>query len=568
MPAPSANVLILGAGINGAAIARELALSGVGVVLVDAADLASGATAYSSRLIHGGLRYLEYGEFSLVRESLTERTRLLQLAPHFVKPLQLFVPVSTRWGGMLDAPRRFLGLRMRRKGAPQPRGLRLVQAGLGLYDLLARGSPLPRRAIHRTQSGEAPPFPAQKYPWAASYWDSQIVYPERFTLALIADARRAAKEQGAAFHVFTYCQAELAGRVARVRSAPQGDRAKAADEVVHEFQPSAIINATGAWVDATLRRLRIPSPRLMGGTKGSHLLTHHQGLREALAGRGVYAEAEDGRPVFLLPFADGTLIGTTDLPFEQSPETAVAEETEIDYLLNAAQGVFPQFSFTRDDVSLHYSGVRPLPYVDATTPAAITRRHFLKEHSDAAVPLLSVIGGKLTTCRSLAEETAALVLERLGRSAAITSRERPIPGGEDYPDDRAAEEAKKNCLAAELGYRPEQIGAVWRLCGNATKLALSPETGHAAADDRDDLPGTSLPLRFVRHSVRTEWPRALNDLVERRLLLHFHEPLFEACLRRLGELLVEAKLLSPHAVESEIDACRRRLAAHYGKRVV
>lgn len=568
MSSSSPTALILGAGINGAAIARELALNGVGVVLVDTRDISAGATAFSSRLIHGGLRYLEYGEFGLVRESLTERTRLLRLAPQFVRPLQLFVPVASRWGGMRSAPGRFLGRSAKKGDAPEPRGLWVVQMGLGLYDWLAKDSSLPRRAVYRVGSDDTPPFDAAKNRWACAYWDAQIVYPERFTLALIEDVRRLAEEHGAEFRVLTYCEAELDGRSATVRRAGTDEAAATGrGEIVCEFQPAAVINATGAWVDDTLRRLHVSSPRLMGGTKGSHILTHHRGLLESLAGRGVYAEAADGRPVFLLPFGEGTLIGTTDLPFEQPPETAVAAEEEIAYLLQAANGVFPRLGLAREDVSLHYSGVRPLPFADAAQPAAITRRHFLKEHPEATVPLYSVIGGKLTTCRSLAEETAAKVLSRLGREVLATTQTRPIPGGESFPAAPDAVEAAKTQVAAKLGYTRAQIDAVWPLCGVLAEQALGGESLPARPDDRDNLPDTELPLRFVRYSIQREWPRTLDDLIERRLLLHFHEPLTEACLRRLAAEMAAAGLLAPGSLEKVVSHCRERLSKRFGKRV-
>jgi glycerol-3-phosphate dehydrogenase len=240
----------------------------------------------------------------------------------------------------------------------------------------------------------------------------------------------------------------------------------------------------------------------------------------------------------------------------------VASEAEVEYLLKAAGAVFPQLQLSRDDVSLHYSGVRPLPYVDASTPAAITRRHFLKEHEGAEVSLYSVIGGKLTTCRSLAEQAAQTLLPRLGIRASTTSRDRPLPGGE--LSGKHAEAETKKRVALDLDYSPEQIDAVWRLCGGVIKTALASDDS-SRPDDRENLPGTNLPLRFVRYCLAHEWPRRLSDLVERRLLLHFHEQLGEPCLRRLAELMIEAKLLTPEQLDSEIAACRRRLTEHYGK---
>ncbi len=213
-----ASVLILGAGINGAALARELALNGVGVVVVDTHDIAYGATAYSSRLIHGGLRYLEYGDFSLVREALGERTRLLRLAPQFVRPLRLFIPVRNRFGGLMSAARRFLGM----KDKPHPgkvmhRGLWTVRFGLWLYDNYARDPTLPKHRSYHAGDVEVVPVDPAKYPWVCAFSDAQVVFPERFTLALFDDARRLAAQRGTEFRLLTYHEATLQGTTVSVR---------------------------------------------------------------------------------------------------------------------------------------------------------------------------------------------------------------------------------------------------------------------------------------------------------------------------------------------------------------
>src|SRR5215510_7648199 len=174
-------ILVLGGGINGAAVARELVLNGAGVWLVDTADLAFGATAYSSRLIHGGLRYLEFAEFSLVKESLAERGRLLTLAPHLVKPLRLFIPVRNSWGGLTEAAGKFLGLPLGSKKAVH-RGLRVVQVGLWLYDRYARSDDLPDRSLHRPGEPGVPRVNPElaRHLWA--YSDAQITFPERMVI--------------------------------------------------------------------------------------------------------------------------------------------------------------------------------------------------------------------------------------------------------------------------------------------------------------------------------------------------------------------------------------------------
>src|SRR5262245_7971420 len=326
----------------------------------------------------------------------------------------------------MQATRRFLGLKDR-PHFPMSRGLWTVRFGLWLYDKYARDPTLPKHESHRASDPDIVPVDRSKYGWVCAFSDAQVVYPERFTLALLSDARQIAMAQKSEFRVLTYHEAALDGRMVSIRSVAGGSAAPTpAAQVVHQFEPSAIINATGAWVDHTLKSLGIESKRLMGGTKGSHFVTSHARLKELLGGRAVYMEAPDGRPVFILPFINGMLIGTTDEPFEGDPADAVATTPELDYLIAAVNEVFPDVRLARDDIDMHYAGVRPLPHTDAATPGAISRRHWMEPHPKSTVPMYSIIGGKLTTCRSLAEEAAGEILRRLGLPRIADSRERPL----------------------------------------------------------------------------------------------------------------------------------------------
>lgn len=552
-------VLILGAGINGAALARELLLNRVSVCLVDTADLAAGATAYSSRLIHGGLRYLEYGEFDLVRESLAERGRLLRLAPHLVHPLRLVIPVANRFGGLTQSIKRFLRIKSK-PGVAASRGMWLVRTGLWMYDRYANDRQLPQHSAAPLADSCVPGLNDRRYRWVCAYSDAQIRYPERMVVDLLQDARKLADQQGVTFQVFPYHEARLTGqRIEILRFACAGG----SSEPVHCFEPSVIVNATGAWVDLTLARLHVPSKQLMGGTKGSHLITSHPRLRQMLERGGLYAEAADGRPVFVLPFGRATLIGTTDVPFSGNPAGALSSPEEIDYLLQTVNAMFRDLNLSHDDIDLHYSGVRPLPYSGGATPASVTRRHWMEKHRDAPLPMYSIIGGKLTTCRSLAETSAATILARLGMPHVQNSRQRPIPGGENYPTDETALEQQCLQLAKEWNWTTSQVEAVWELCGTRTGQILE----ELADRTPENLPGNHLPCSFVRWVIRHEWATRLGDLVERRLMLLYDPNLNSACLRRLAELLCEEGLLPSGEIDGAVATEAQRLQSHFGKRV-
>jgi len=573
-------IAILGAGINGAALARELLISGVSVAVIDAADIAAGATAWSTRLVHGGLRYLEYGEVELVRESLVERDRLVRLAPHLVRPLEFYLPVRTRLGGMAAAAARLLGCESLARAwqGTRGRGSWTVGMGLRLYDQLPGGSGWPRHRMVRASAGGMPAVDSTAFPLAGLYWDAQLLYPERFTVELLVDARRAAAETGAEFRVFTHHRCRLDGDGMLLVEPVAGDARGAAVRI----EPAAVVNATGAWVDRTLAEAlpKVLSGRLIGGTKGSHLLVRSAPLRAALGDRGIYAEAADGRPVFVLPFGDRlVLVGTTDLPFSGDPDDARTDEAEIDYLLGAVAGILPTVAASRDDVVQHYCGVRPLPFVsrEGGTPASITRRHMLVRHADALPPCWSIVGGKLTTCRSLAETAAAELLGRLGIEVGGSSRDRPMPGwSAGLPAVEAA--AREQAVAAGL---PEDVAArlarhavglygarAVDVCAAIRSAVRSPpgmDSGGLSHAGQALISDVEVPKSAVAWSVREEWATRLEDVVERRLMLVFDERLSRRSLEDIAAVLVGEGVLEKERAAAEVETVAARLRQRYGK---
>jgi glycerol-3-phosphate dehydrogenase len=554
-------VLILGAGVNGCAVARELVLNNVPVVLVDTADIGMGATAKSSRLIHGGLRYLEYADFRLVAESLRERELQLKLAPQFVRPLKLHIPVRRRLGGLVQSACRFLGLTRFGLGralsdlaAFPERGLYTVRLGLWAYDLLARSSRLPGHSVHRVGAPQAPRVDPQQYRWVCSYYDAQMLYPERFVIALLQDARKHADEHGGNFRILPYHRVEWDGRTARVRRLDRDGILL--EPPVASFEPCVIINATGAWGDLTLKALGMERERLFGGTKGSHIITQHPGLREAIGEDGIYAESQDGRLVFILPFGTGTLIGTTDLRFDGPPQEAIATEEEIAYLLEMVNDFVPHLGLARKDVAAHYCGVRPLPYVPSGRTGAIPRGHAVHTSHLAGISLHTLIGGKLTTWRAFGEEVAHLVMSQLGLPGSLQTRERIIPGAIDAGE--SPEEWIRG-MAAQTRHSQAAARFLFDLMGASAAGVLE-----RCEPGEPTLPGLPVTGEMVDQVIRTEWVTRLADLVERRLALVFDGQLSHETLAALADRLVRTGHLLPQERERELADCCGTLQRNYG----
>lgn len=381
----SYDVIVIGAGINGAGIARDAAMRGLKVLLIDKGDPGMGTTIASTRLIHGGLRYLEHFEFGLVRESLREREILLRIAPHLVRPLAITIPIYEQ----------------------SKRGRLTIRAGMILYDLLSWGKSLPRhRMLSRAETLEQlPGLNPDGLVGSALYYDAQLEFPERLVMENVLSAR----EFGA--DVLTHTRvtnlAVKDGKVSRVELVNEAGEKQFAEADV-------VINAAGPWIDQVLDEAPVKSPKLIGGTKGSHIIVPPFSGAPANA---IYVEARsDGRPIFIIPWNKLYLIGTTDVRFEGNPDEVRCEPWEIDYLLSETNLALPAAHLTRDSIIDTYSGVRPLPVTSDKNEQNITRRHFIRRHP-ALLNLLSIVGGKLTTYRSLAEQCVDLIFQKLGKDS-------------------------------------------------------------------------------------------------------------------------------------------------------
>lgn len=426
------DLIVIGAGINGAGIARDAAMRGLHVLLLDKEDIGGGTTSWSTRLIHGGLRYLEHAEIGLVRESLRERERLLRIAPHLVKPLPLIIPI-------------YRGDR---------RGPWLIRLGMVAYDLLSYDKSLRRhRMLNRDQAlRRLPGLNPTGLAGAAVYFDAQVEYAERLAVenALAAHAAGALLLTYAEVVRLVVEQGAVAGVVVRDR--------RASTETESTLRASIVLNVAGPWVDDILDAGE-PTGRtpLIGGTKGSHIVV---GAFPGAPSDALYVEArQDGRPFFIIPWNDQYLIGTTDSRYNGDPDDAVAKLGEIDYLLAETNRVLPEARLTRHDVHFAYAGVRPLPFRangKEGREGAITRRHHLLAHAEKGGPagLFSIVGGKLTTYRELSEQAVDAVYRARGQTAPrCRTAQVPLPGGAFPVGESAATLVSRLLAETELPHQ-------------------------------------------------------------------------------------------------------------------
>ena len=414
------DVLIIGAGVNGAGVFRDLCAQGLKCAIIEKSDFGSGTSAASSRLIHGGLKYLETGELRLVAESTLERNILLSNAPHLVKPLKTLVPMFSWLKGISAAIQTLMGSTT----APRNRGAILIKVGLAIYDFYGRHHRVMPKHRFLFKSGVKQEIPALTREAVAVgiYFDAMITAPERLVMELVQD--------GLQSH-----QGSIALTYAKVDSL-SGSDVLAADEngETHAFSPKIVVNAAGPWIDHVNESLGAPT-KLISGTKGSHIIVDNQELVTLLDGRMLYYEANDGRICLVYDYLGKVLIGSTDSR-ATDPESVICEEAEIDYFLKSLAYILPEIVVTRDQIIFTYSGIRPLPASDRSTVGLISRDHsvsVIETDNTRKFPIISLIGGKWTTFRGFSEEVADLILNRLNTSRVLSTKELAIGGGINYP---------------------------------------------------------------------------------------------------------------------------------------
>ncbi len=479
------DLLVIGAGITGAGIARDAAMRGIRTALVDKGDFGSGTSSRSSRLVHGGLRYLEHGHLGLVFEASRERSILLRIAPHLVWPRSFIFPIH--------------------KGARVPRWK--LAAGLWLYDLLAmfRNVQRHRWLGKRAMRSAEPRLKDRGLKGGARYYDAQCD-DARLTLATVRSAHR----HGALTANYVQVnRVDLAD--GRARGASVTDLVSGTECAIHA---RVVVNATGPWSDR-FRAQEGEAPALRP-TKGVHVVVprHRIGNREALT----ITSPIDGRVMFIIPWGELSYIGTTDTDCDTPPDETYASGEDVVYLLRSANALFPDARLTPSDVVAAWAGLRPLlAPEDPKDPSSVSREHRILESPSG---LLSIVGGKLTTYRVMASHTVDRVAARLheldGRPvppAAETSRE-PLPGGETHDLDVLIEEAEREGFSRNVAEHlvcayGSETAAVIRLAQSDPALAKPVVPGHPAV------------MAEIVHATRREMAITLGDLLIRRTHLFY-----------------------------------------------
>jgi glycerol-3-phosphate dehydrogenase len=478
------DIIIIGGGINGTGIARDAAMRGLRVLLLEKGDFGEGTTAWSTRLIHGGLRYLEYYELPLVRESLRERELLFRNAPHLVKPLQFIVPIY-------------------RTGKRPPW---LIRMGMLGYDTLSYDRSVPR---HRMLSADAtiqrvPGINANGLLGSATYYDGQVEFPERLSV----ENALSAMDHGACVLTYTRVDEILRERrrVSGVRFTDVLDPAQSKRTI----QAPLTINVAGPWVDRLTGKIS-PKQRI-GGTKGSHIIVEKFAGAPASA---IYAENEaDGRPYFIVPWNGLYLIGTTDFRYTGDLDRVIADDDEIDYLIADTNRIISGANLRRQHVLYTYSGVRPLPFIEEGAESGITRRHIVNDHAPEIEGLISIIGGKLTTYRNLAEQATDLALRKLGiPDPGCKTGTVPFPGANTEDFSRFAAE-----FHSWANLDQATAARLLSIYGTQTRILVE----HTRQDPAllDPIPGASNTIKGeIPFSFDFESAQTLTDVLMRRTML-------------------------------------------------
>jgi glycerol-3-phosphate dehydrogenase len=496
------DVLVIGGGVNGAGIARDLAGRGLSVLLVEKDDLASATSSASTKLIHGGLRYLEHYEFRLVREALKEREVLLKSAPHLISPLTFILPHHKKL-----------------------RPWWLIRLGLFLYDHLGGPQSVPRSKGHHLPGTNYGQPLKPEFRRGFSYSDCWA--DDTRLVTLIA---RDAADKGAEIRTRTECIEMSRHEERGMWQATMQDHNEGGK---YRVLARMIVNASGPWVGKTLGLVKEDIARhRVRWVKGSHII-----VPRLYQGDHAYIlQNDDGRVVFLIPYEKKyTLIGTTDVDYREDIEEVRITMEEVDYLCKAANR-FLRHAVKPADIQWTYSGVRPLVDDGDANPAAVTRDYILDPQEWQDLPILSVFGGKLTTFRKLSETVGDAVVGRLGRGGPAWTESAPLPGADPTVVNF---QTFLKTLKREYNWLPEALSARFaRSYGARTRDILR---GAKRLSDLGEYLGENVYEAEIRYLVEQEWAQTLEDVLWRRSKLGLH--LLEDTQKKIKKLLkkIQAK---------------------------
>ncbi len=524
------DLAVIGGGMAGAGIARDAALRGYRTLLLERTDFAYGTTSRSSKLVHGGLRYLELYDFGLVRESLRERERLQRLATHLVRPLPFVIPVY--------------------RGAK--RGMIMIRMGMKLYDLLTPGK---RTEHYRTISrNEALQLEQHLEPrdllGAGYYFDDLLLSPERLCLENVLSAQRWGAVVFNAAEVTAITPASAAGAgpawTIEVRGTLTGALARVTARVV--------VNATGPWADQVRRLAGVDGGRrCLRTTKGVHLLLPR------ITDHAVYVAAQqDDRMFFVIPWRDLSLVGTTDTDFDGDLDRLAATREEVAYLLQEAQRALPGAGVQEQDIAYTYAGVRPLTFQEGKSASAVSRQHTVVPEGEGG-SFLTITGTKLTCYRSLAEEAVDRVGRLLGHPVSCRTHRLALDGSDGEETIEVRLWADVSDLARRSGLEPTQIQALIATYGRRypSVLALagkSPELKERLCRHNPEIRAQLL------YALEHERAETLRDFLLRRIGIGTSRCQGRDCCEAIARWMGEIRGWSPERTQQEIEAYLAEIA--------
>ncbi len=517
------DAVVIGGGMAGAGVARDLVLRGASVALFEKGDFASGTSSKSSKLIHGGLRYLELFDVKLVRESLREKKTLERLAPHLVRPLPFLVPVY--------------------RGSK--RGLITVRIGMWLYNLLTPGRERERFRVLRPLDALTleSSIRVDDLRGAGYYFDDLLLFPERLCLENALSAAR----HGARVH--NYCEVEAVTRGAggidgvRVRDLLTGR--------VHAVRASVVVNCAGPWVDR-LRELAGVSDagkRVVRTTKGIHCMLPR------MTERAVYLSTADDRMIFVIPWREFSMVGTTDTDFDGDPDRLSATREEVAYLLDAVRPALPDPRVAFDRVVYTYAGVRPLAFEEGAPASKVSRDHKMVVEGPEG-RFLSITGTKLTCFRSLAEQVGDRVMSALGRGEPSRTATLTLDGLDEETDKieaRAWMDVSADMTAT--GLSRETLQTLVEVYGRAYPRVLD-LAGKLPDGTARLCPSNPDIVAQLHHALAEEMTVSLQDFLLRRTAIGQSACLGLDCFEAIGRRMSALAGWSSRRLDAELEAYR------------